>query len=82
MADPMQSDDTTREMLRTHALNGAQLQANGAMLYAENLRYGYLIGKDRISFAESTGVRHVEESGSGRVRILDSSVAAQPGSGK
>ena len=82
MAEPMQCDDTTREMLRTHALNGSQRQADGAALYAENLRYDYLIGKNRISFAESVGVRHVEESGSGRVRIQDPSVAPFPASGK
>ena len=70
MADPQECDSTTREMLRTHALNGAQRMADGAGLYAENLRYGYLTGKDRVSFAEATGVRHVEESGSGRVREL------------
>lgn len=69
-------------LMQQHALNGAQRTADGASAYAENLRYGYLVGKDRISFAESTGVRHVEESGSGRVRINDQSVAGIPASGK
>lgn len=40
----------------------------GGDLYAENLRYSYLIGKDRVSFAESTAQRVVSESGSGRAR--------------
>lgn len=60
-------------LLKLHAHNGAQRQADGASLYAENLRYDYLEGKDKVSFSESTGVRHVEESGSGRVRQLDNS---------
>ncbi len=58
-------------LLKLHAHNGAQRQADGASLYAENLRYDYLEGKDKVSFAESTGVRHVEESGSGRSRLID-----------
>lgn len=58
-------------MMKMHALNGAQRQSDGAGLYAENLRYNYLIAKDRVSFADSTGVRHVEESGSGRARAID-----------
>lgn len=67
-------------MLQQHALNGAQRMADGAGHYAENLRYAYLIGKDRVSFAESTGVRHVEESGSGRTRNIDNT--GMPGTPK
>lgn len=59
-------------MLKIHAHNGAQRQADGAGAYAENLRYDYLEGKNSVSFAESTGVRHVEESGSGRHRDIGS----------
>ena len=33
-------------MLKMHALNGAQRQADGAGHYAENLRYDYLEGKE------------------------------------
>jgi hypothetical protein len=55
-------------ILKMHAHNGAQRQADGASAYAENLRYDYLEGKNGVSFAESTGVRHVEESGSSRAR--------------
>lgn len=64
-----------------HAHNGAQRQADGSAHYAENLRYDYLEGKDKVSFAESTGVRHVEESGSGRTRVLDQGLG-QPASPK
>jgi hypothetical protein len=55
-------------MMKMHCLNGSQRQADGAGAYAENLRYDYLEGKATVSFAESTGVRHVEESGSSRAR--------------
>lgn len=65
-------------MLKLHAHNGAQRQADGASLYAENLRYDYLEGKDKISFAEGTGVRHVEESGSGRARNIDNTATPRP----
>lgn len=61
-------DDRDYGMLKLHAHVGAQRQADGASAYAENLRYAYLTGKDRISFAEAQGVRHVVESGSGRTR--------------
>ena len=65
-------------MLQQHALNGAQGQADGVRLYAENLRYDYLIGKHRVDFSESTGIRHTEESGSGRARTIDNT--SMPGS--
>lgn len=55
-------------MLKLHALNGAQRQADGASLYAENLRYDYLRGKDNQSIAQGLGYRVVTESGSGRTR--------------
>lgn len=64
----MELPESVNAMLMTHALNGAQRQADGASAYAENLRYDYLEGKSTVSFAESTGVRHVEESGSSRAR--------------
>jgi hypothetical protein len=59
------------DLLKMGAHGDAERRRQGADHYAENLRYGYLVGKDRVSFAESTGVRHVEESGSGRSRIID-----------
>lgn len=63
--------DNDYGMLKLHALNGAQRQADGAAHYAENLRYDYLEGKDKVSYADSTGIRHVEESGSGAARFLE-----------
>ena len=59
------------DLIKMTVHGGNSRRQDGADHYAENLRYGYLVGKDRVSFAEATGVRHVEESGSGRVRGLD-----------
>lgn len=47
-------------MLKLHAMNGAQGQADGARLYAENLRYDYLEGKHIADFVESMGVRYIQ----------------------
>lgn len=47
-------------LLKMHALNGAQRQADGAGHYAENLRYSYLEGKDNLSMTEGLGVRYVQ----------------------
>jgi hypothetical protein len=68
---PVDLPDGVANLLQQHALNGAQRQADGAAAYAENLRYDYLNQKNRVSFADATGVRHVEESGSGRARNID-----------
>ena len=57
-------------LLKMHALNGAQRQADGAVTIAENLRYDYLEGKNMVSQTESLGHRIVTESGSGRTREL------------
>ncbi len=64
-------NDNDYDLMKGHMHGGSQRRADGADHYAENLRYGYLTGKDRVSFAESTGIRHTEESGSGRARIID-----------
>lgn len=58
--------------MRIHeAMTAAQnRRVDGSDLYAENLRYSYLIGKDRVSYAESTAQRMVAESGSGRARNI------------
>jgi len=54
----MNSDDYG--MLKLHALNGAQRQADGAQHYAENLRYDYLEGKANVSLTEGLGVRYIQ----------------------
>ena len=59
------------DLLKMNVHGGNTRRQDGADHYAENLRYGYLVGKDRVSFAESTGIRHTDESGSGRSRIID-----------
>ena len=82
VADPaVQIDAVSASLMHLHAANGAQRQADGAALYAENLRYDYLFQKNRVNFADSVGVRHVEESGSGRVRNLDTTIAGNKPSG-
>lgn len=55
-------------ILKLHAHQSAQKAQDGVTALLEAGRYDYLEGKDKVSFAESTGVRHVEESGSGRAR--------------
>lgn len=61
-------DDKDYGLMKIHAHNGAQQAANGFTAYLENLRYDYLEGKEMVDFAESMGVRHVDESGGGRAR--------------
>ncbi len=61
-------DPSDYGLLKMHALNGAQRQSDGAGHYAENLRYDYLEGKEKVSFADAQGVRHATESGAGRTR--------------
>lgn len=63
-------DPSDYGLLKMHAHNGAQRAADGAGIMVENLRYDYLEGKDKVSFAEGTGVRLVTESGSGAARDL------------
>ena len=76
----MALNENDYDLLKMTTHGGNARRQDGADHYAENLRYGYLVGKDRVSFAESTGVRHVEESGSGRARQLD--YGAIPTAGK
>jgi hypothetical protein len=57
-ANPVNPEDYG--MLKLHALNGAQGQADGARHYAENLRYDYLEGKANVSLTEGLGVRYVQ----------------------
>lgn len=66
--------------LNLHARNGAQRMADGAGAFAEILRLDYVDGKRRVDYAQATGIRHVEESGSGRTRILDATTQGMAGS--
>lgn len=61
-------NDNDYGMLKMHALNGSQRQADGSAHYAENLRYDYLEGKSNVSLTEGLGARYVTESGSGMTR--------------
>lgn len=61
-------EDKDYSLMKMHVHNGAQRRSDGADAYVENLRYDYLEGKDKVSFAEGTGIRHVTESGAGSTR--------------
>ena len=76
---PLTAEDYDLMKVRSHG--DAERRTQGADHYAENLRYDYLVGKNRISFAESTGIRHTEESGSGRARLVDYGAVPAAGSG-
>jgi len=53
-------NDSDYGLLKMHALNGSQRQADGASHYAENLRYDYLEGKANVSLTEGLGVRYIQ----------------------
>lgn len=43
----------------------------GADLAFENTRYGYLIGKERMTFADATSIRFIDEDGDSKSRGLE-----------
>ena len=53
-------DEKDYQLLKMHVHNGAQRQADGAGHYAENLRYAYLEGKDKLNQAQSVGWRYLQ----------------------
>jgi hypothetical protein len=53
-------NDQDYGMLKMHALNGSQRQADGSAAYAENLRYDYLEGKSNVSLTEGLGARYIQ----------------------
>lgn len=81
MADPV-LEPGVLGLLTQHALNGAQGQADDSRHFASATRYDYLTTKNQLSFAAAIGIRHVEESGSGRTRNIDNTIAGQQASGK
>jgi hypothetical protein len=62
--------DGILSIYQQHAIQSSQMQSDGAKLHAEHLRTDYLISKSRVDFAQATGVRAVEESGSGMARVI------------
>jgi hypothetical protein len=56
-------DPAVAQMLTTHALNGAQITADGRSALAEFTRLDHIRASNTISFREATGVRHVTEAG-------------------
>ena len=44
--------------------------------YIDDAHRDFLLERGKLNYADATAVRHVEESGSGRVRVLDASNTA------
>lgn len=76
MADLVDLPAGVANMYQQFAIQGAQRQSDGAAALAEFTRLDYLSNKNTVSFAQGTGQRIVDESGSGRARQLDNT--AQP----
>ena len=68
MADPTDLPPGLQSLLQVHAVNGAQRQADNAQHYSDNLRYQYLT---QNGVQEANATRMVDESGSGRSRVID-----------
>lgn len=56
-------DETVAQMMTMHAMNGAQITADGRSALAETVRLDHIRASNTISFREAAGVRHVTEAG-------------------
>jgi hypothetical protein len=63
----------------TRDMRANSVASEGFSFLAEQARLGYTRS---INFADALAVRVIEESGSGRSRILDTTLAAQKSSGQ
>lgn len=70
--------DVTSELLATHALNGAQRQADGAANVAEQTRLGYLESKEKIGVREAQAMQDVRTSQIAREVVQNRAVRDQP----
>ena len=61
MAESMKPE--VYELLTMHALQGAQVTADGRSALAEFTRLNHIRASSTVSFREATGVRHVTEAG-------------------
>lgn len=68
----------TSELLTTHALNGAQRQADAASNVAEQTRLGYLERLEKIGVREAQAMQDVRTSGLAREVVQQRSVKDQP----
>lgn len=75
---PVPMSDTTSELLATHALNGAQRQADASANVAEQTRLGYLAGIEKIGVREAQAMQDVRTSGIAREVVQNRSVSNQP----
>ena len=60
-------------LFEKHFFASMQRQNDGANALAEFTRLGHIKDMSQITYVGAMAARHVEESGSGRVRILDAS---------
>jgi hypothetical protein len=75
---PIELGNVTAEMMVTHALNGAQRQADAAANVAEQTRLGYLESKEKISVREAQAMQDVRTSGVAREIAQTRAVRDQP----
>jgi hypothetical protein len=66
------------EMMLTHALNGAQRQADASANVAEQTRLGYLESKEKIGVREAQAMQDVRTSAIAREVVQQRSVKEQP----
>lgn len=76
--DNMDDKDYSHMKLRLHGAfdAAADRRNNAADAYAENVRYGYIMGRDRYSQADALAFRVSSEVGSGRSRVETNSPAS------
>ncbi|WP_166830921.1 hypothetical protein [Thalassoroseus pseudoceratinae] len=75
---PIELGSVTAEMMVTHALNGAQRQADASANIAEQTRLAYLESKEKISVREAQAMQDVRTSGVAREIVQHRSVQNQP----
>lgn len=75
---PIELGAVSGEMMLTHALNGAQRQADAAANVAEQTRLGYLESKEKIGVREAQAMQDVRTSAIAREVVQQRAVKEQP----
>lgn len=75
---PIELGNVAAEMMATHALNGAQRQADAAANVAEQTRLGYLESKEKIGVREAQAMQDVRTSSIAREVVQSRAVRDQP----
>jgi hypothetical protein len=55
--------------------HSAQRWSDMVDTYVDDAHRDFLLERGKVNYAQATAIRHVEESGSGRVRLLDATNA-------